>query len=44
MMSTSKRKCPARVIMMKGNPPQFIIDDCNHIHKEYIRGNMRVKC
>ncbi|XP_070505995.1 modifier of mdg4-like isoform X10 [Chironomus tepperi] len=40
-MSTKTRKCPARVKMYKGNPPQFIMDQCQHEHMPLIRGNYK---
>lgn len=41
MMSTKTRKCPARIIMTKGNPPKFIMGQCRHEHMELTRGNYK---
>jgi hypothetical protein len=37
-MSTKTRKCPARIIMFKGNPPKFVMGQCRHEHMELTRG------
>ncbi|KAG5672371.1 hypothetical protein PVAND_002503 [Polypedilum vanderplanki] len=36
-MSTKTRKCPARVKMYRGNPPQFEMDQCRHEHMPLVR-------
>lgn len=38
LMSTKTRKCPARILMYKGNPPRFVMRQCVHQHMELIRG------
>lgn len=38
LMSTKTRKCPARIVMAKGNPPQFVMGQCRHEHMELVRG------
>lgn len=39
LMSTKTRKCPARIVMFKGNPPRFVMGHCRHEHMELTRGN-----
>lgn len=36
-MATKKIKCPARITMIKGSPPKFIINKAEHIHAELKR-------
>ncbi|XP_054085958.1 modifier of mdg4 isoform X2 [Zeugodacus cucurbitae] len=36
-MATKKIKCPARITMLKGSPPKFIINKAEHIHAELKR-------
>lgn len=38
LMSTKTRKCPARIVMFKGNPPRFEMGQCRHEHMELTRG------
>lgn len=38
LMSTKTRKCPARIVMFKGNPPRFVMGQCRHEHMELVRG------
>lgn len=41
LMSTKKRKCPARIVMQKGNPPRFVMGQCRHEHMELVRGKWK---
>ncbi|XP_064550531.1 modifier of mdg4 isoform X6 [Drosophila montana] len=36
-MATKKLKCPARITMLKENPPKFIINKAEHMHAELKR-------
>ncbi|XP_067618564.1 uncharacterized protein [Eurosta solidaginis] len=36
-MATKKIKCPARITMLKGTPPKFIINKAEHVHAELKR-------
>ncbi|XP_030374915.1 modifier of mdg4-like isoform X7 [Scaptodrosophila lebanonensis] len=36
-MATKKLKCPARITMIKGTPPKFIINQAQHMHAELKR-------
>ncbi|XP_055385198.1 modifier of mdg4 isoform X24 [Condylostylus longicornis] len=36
-MATKKIKCPARITMLKENPPKFIINKSQHVHAELKR-------
>ncbi|XP_004530732.1 modifier of mdg4 isoform X1 [Ceratitis capitata] len=36
-MATKKIKCPARITMLKGSPPKFIINKAEHVHAELKR-------
>lgn len=36
-MATKKIKCPARITMIKGSPPKFIINKAEHVHAELKR-------
>jgi len=36
-MATKKLKCPARITMLKENPPKFIINKAEHVHAELKR-------
>lgn len=36
-MATKKIKCPARITMLKGTPPRFIVNKGEHVHAELKR-------
>lgn len=36
-MATKKLKCPARITMLKEDPPKFIINKAEHMHAELKR-------
>ncbi len=37
-MATKTIKCPARILMVKQNPPKFTIKKSDHVHAETKRG------
>lgn len=37
-MATKTLKCPARITMIKENPPRFIINKADHMHARMKRG------
>lgn len=37
-MATRTLKCPARITMLKENPPKFIVNKSEHIHATLKRG------
>lgn len=40
-MSTKTRKCPARIVMIKGNPPDFHFQqEFKHEHMSLVRGKL----
>lgn len=36
-MATKKIKCPARITMLKEQPPKFIVNKAEHVHAELKR-------